>query len=411
MIDPNDITDTNFYKASKLLDIGKRDVAQLVTPRREIRVECKIMLDSGEVGTFVAFRVQHDDARGPMKGGIRYHPAVDPSEVNALAKLMTWKTALAGLPFGGAKGGVQCDPRELSKRERQALTRAFVQGTQDLIGPDRDIPAPDMGTDAETMAWIADEYAKFNGWTPGVVTGKPIELGGSLGRDAATGRGVVYAMENLFEAKGEDLTGLSYAIQGFGNVGSWTARLLHERGAKVVAVSDVDGCVVNREGLDIPDLYEHVQKTGTVCNFSGADVCKAEELLFLDVDVMIPAAIGDVITHENASDVRARYVIEAANHPTTPGADEILASNGITVLPDIYANAGGVSVSYMEWVQNRQQYYWDEERVNGELRKIMKDSFANLSKTATSRSTDLRTAAYVVGITRVLEAMHLRGVG
>lgn len=411
VIDPNEVTDQNFFRAAKLLDINKHDVAQLVTPRREIRVECKIRMDSGDVGTFVAYRVQHDDARGPMKGGIRYHPAVDPSEVNALAKLMTWKTALVDVPFGGAKGGVQCDPRKLSDRELQALTRAFVQGTQDLIGPDRDIPAPDMGTDAQTMAWIADEYAKFNGWTPGCVTGKPVELGGSLGRDAATGRGVVFAMEELFTAKQESLGDLTYAIQGFGNVGSWTARLLHERGAKVVAVADIDGCVVNRNGLDVPALERHVDIHRTVRGFEHADGCNPEEIFLQDVDVLIPAAIGEVITRDNAAEVRARYVIEAANHPTTPAADEILSGMGVTVLPDIFANAGGVTVSYMEWVQNRSHYYWSEERVNEELRGTMKRAYACLDDTARSRNTDLRTAAYVVGVTRVLNAMHLRGVG
>jgi glutamate dehydrogenase (NAD(P)+) len=346
-----------------------------------------------------------------MKGGIRYHPEVEPHEVNALASLMTWKTAVVNLPYGGAKGGINCDPRQLSESERQRLTRTFIQGIHDLIGPDRDIPAPDMGTNAQTMAWMVDEYSKFHGYSPGVVTGKPVEIGGSFGREAATGRGVLFAMENLFETEGKKVADFSYAIQGFGNVGSWAARLIHEAGGKVVAVSDIGGAIRNPEGLDIPALLDHVAEDGSVAGFKDAESFPADHLLLEAVDVLIPAALGDVLTHHNANDVAARYVIEAANHPVDPDADEIFAKKGVIVLPDIYANAGGVTVSYMEWAQNIQQYRWTEERVNGELEAIMKQAWADLRATAKRHGCDLRTAAFVLAIGRVYSATLLRGNG
>ncbi|MCG8424735.1 MAG: glutamate dehydrogenase [Proteobacteria bacterium] len=401
----------NFRRASRLVGLGNREELQLITPKREIKVECTIELDTGTIGTYVGFRVQHDDARGPMKGGIRYHPAVDPDEVNALASLMTWKTAVVDLPYGGAKGGVNCDPRQLTGGETQRLTRAFVEGIHDLIGPDRDIPAPDMGTDARIMAWIVDEYAKFHGYSPGVVTGKPIELGGSLGREAATGRGVLLAMENLFAEEGKEVKDFTYAIQGFGNVGSWAARLIAESGGTVVAVSDSRGAIRNPDGLDIAALCEFVARERAVSSYPDADNFPADDLLYLDVDVLIPAALGGVLTRHNAGDVRARYIIEAANHPVTPEADEMLGERGIVILPDIYANAGGVTVSYMEWVQNIQHYRWEEERVNGELRKTMKKAFIDLKESATSHGCDLRTAAFALAISRVARATALRGIG
>ncbi len=404
-------TNYNFNKAAQLLGLGERARKQLITPKREVRVECTITLDDGSVGTYVGFRVQHDDARGPMKGGIRYHPAVDPDEVNALASLMSWKTAVVNLPYGGAKGGINCDPRQLSESELQRLTRAFVQGIHDLIGPDRDIPAPDMGTNARTMAWIVDEYSKFHGYSPGVVTGKPIELGGSLGRDAATGRGVLFALENLLADEGKSVSDFTYAVQGFGNVGSWAARLIAEAGGKVVAVSDVGGAVTNRAGLNIPALLEFVASHGSVAAFPDAERCPADQLLLQDVDVMVPAALGGVITRHNAGDVRARYIVEGANHPVDPEADEILEKKGVVVLPDIYANAGGVSVSYMEWVQNIQQYRWDEERVNTELAAIMRAAYKDLRVTAKKHACSLRTAAFALAIERVAYATMLRGHG
>jgi len=404
-------TNRNFLKAARLLGLGNRVERQLMTPKREVKVECTIEMDDGSIGTFVGFRVQHDDARGPMKGGIRYHHEVNPDEVNALASLMTWKTAVADLPYGGAKGGVQCDPTKLSAGEQQRLTRAFVEGIHDLIGDDRDIPAPDMGTSARTMAWIVDEYAKFHGWKPGVVTGKPIELGGSYGREAATGRGCLFALECLFADDGKTIAGHSYAVQGFGNVGSWAARLIHEAGGKVVAVSDVGGAIINKDGLDIAKVVAHVAEHKTVVGFAGSTPIPGDELLALDVDVLLPAALGEVITRDNAGDVRARIICEGANHPVTPEADEILAGKKVTILPDIFANAGGVSVSYMEWVQNIQQYRWDEERVNGELRKIMSKAYRDLRATQKQHGCDLRTAAFALAISRVAQATALRGIG
>jgi glutamate dehydrogenase (NAD(P)+) len=411
-MDATGATKFNFRRASRLLDLGQRMEMSLLTPKREVKVECTIETDAGEIGTYIGFRVQHDDSRGPMKGGIRYHHEVDPDEVNALASLMTWKTAVVNLPYGGAKGGVNCDPRSLSVGEKQRLTRAFVDGIHDIIGPDVDLPAPDMGTDANTMAWIVDEFAKFHGWQPGVVTGKPIELGGSLGREAATGRGVLFTLQSLLADEGKKIEGLTYAVQGFGNVGSWAARLIHELGGTIVAASDVGGAVINREGLDIPALLAHMAETGTVVGFSGGDSMVKDELLLLDVDVMIPAALGGVITKHNAHDIRAKYILEAANHPVDPEADEILDKAGVVVLPDIYCNAGGVTVSYMEWVQNIQKYRWDEERVNTELHSIMNAAWADLKATRDRyKCPNLRTAAFALAIERVARTTTLRGVG
>ncbi len=404
-------TNRNFLKAAKLLGLGNRVERQLMTPKREVKVECTIEMDDGSIGTFVGYRVQHDDSRGPMKGGIRYHHEVNPDEVNALAALMTWKTAVVNLPYGGAKGGVSCDPTKMSEGEQQRLTRALVEGIHDIIGDDRDIPAPDMGTNARTMAWIVDQYAKFHGWKPGVVTGKPIELGGSYGREAATGRGCLFALENLFGDAGKKISDFNYAVQGFGNVGSWAARLIHEQGGKVIAVSDVGGAIINRDGLDIPKVIDHVAAHKTVVGFNGGTPLPGDEILVLDVDVLVPAALGEVITKHNAGDVRAKIICEGANHPLTPDADEILFKKDVTILPDIFANAGGVSVSYMEWVQNIQQYRWDEDRVNAELKKIMTAAYRDLRAMQKQLSCDLRTAAFGLAISRVAQATRLRGLG
>jgi glutamate dehydrogenase (NAD(P)+) len=403
-------TNLNFQRAARLLGLDTHVMTQLVTPCREIKVECTLRRDDGSLATFTGFRVQHDNARGPMKGGIRYHHEVDPDEVNALASLMTWKTAVVNLPYGGAKGGIACDPTKLSEAELQRLTRFFVQKIHDVIGPQTDIPAPDMGTNAQTMGWIVDEYAKFHGWAPGVVTGKPIELGGSLGRDAATGRGLLFAMQCLFEDAGRTVADFTYAIQGMGNVGSWAARLIAAQGGKVVAVSDVSGAVRNPAGLDVPALYEYITANKKLAGFPGGEAFPADTLLAEPCDVLIPAALGGVLTRTNAGDVRARYVIEGANHPTDPDADEVLGKKGIVVLPDIYANAGGVTVSYFEWVQNGQQFYWDEQRVNDELRAVMRSAYGHLKATAQRLQCDLRTAAFALGISRVARATALRGI-
>jgi glutamate dehydrogenase (NAD(P)+) len=332
-------------------------------------------------------------------------------EALGLASLMTWKTAVVNLPFGGAKGGIAADPALLSPRELERLTRRFVQQIHHIIGPQLDIPAPDVNTNAQIMAWIMDEYSTIHGFSPAVVTGKPVDLFGSKGREEATGRGVVWALEELLTDLGAGgVEGKRFAIQGFGNVGSWAARFLHERRGRVVAVSDVKGGVRSPDGLDVPALVAHVRQHGSVVGFPGTDAVSNEDLLTLDVDVLIPAALGGVLTRDNARDVRARYVVEAANGPTTPEADEILHARDIPVLPDIYANAGGVTVSYFEWVQNIQQFTWDEERVNGELHRHMREAYATLARVGREHRVPLRTAAFIVAIGRVGRATVLRGV-
>ncbi|KAL8149331.1 glutamate dehydrogenase 2 [Apium graveolens] len=402
-------TNRNFRLASRILNLDSKLEKSLLIPFREIKVECTIPKDDGELVSYVGFRVQHDNARGPMKGGIRYHPEVDPDEVNALAQLMTWKTAVVDIPYGGAKGGIGCSPKDLSISELERLTRVFTQKIHDLIGVQTDVPAPDMGTNAQTMAWILDEYSKFHGHSPAIVTGKPIDLGGSLGRDAATGRGVVYATQALLKEHKKSIENKKFAIQGFGNVGSWAARLIHERGGKVVAVSDITGAVTNPEGLDIPALQWHKDETGSLKGFTGGDAMSAEHLLVHDCDVLIPCALGGVLNRENAGDVRAKFIIEAANHPTDPEADEILAKKGVVVLPDIYANAGGVTVSYFEWVQNIQGFAWAEEQVNKELKRYMTRAFNNIKNMCQTHNCDLRMGAFTLGVNRVARATMLRG--
>ncbi|MBX9602478.1 MAG: Glu/Leu/Phe/Val dehydrogenase [Bryobacteraceae bacterium] len=409
-MNPIEATNINFHKAAAKLNLSERRIRQLVAPYREVKVELELTRCDGSVATYLGYRVQHDLSRGPMKGGIRYHPEVETDEVNALASLMTWKTAVANLPYGGAKGGISVDPRTLTEVELQALTRAFVEKIHDIIGPHKDIPAPDMGTNAQTMGWIVDEYSKFHGWQPGVVTGKPISLGGSLGRDAATGRGLLYAAECLFAQQGRRIADFTYAIQGFGNVGSWAARLFSEAGGRIVAVSDAGGAVANPAGLDINALQEHVLRAKSVSGFAGGDALAKEALLGYECDVLIPAALGGVLTRDTAEAVRARYILEGANHPSDPQADEILMKKGVTILPDIYANAGGVTVSYFEWVQNIQGYYWSEDRVNAELKQRMTASFADLTAMARELQTDLRTAAFALAISRVNQATSARGV-
>ncbi|MGV3724868.1 MAG: Glu/Leu/Phe/Val dehydrogenase dimerization domain-containing protein [Actinomycetota bacterium] len=408
----NPVEATNYYfrKAAGLLGISERIQRQLVTPYREVKVECNILCDDGEIATYTGYRVQHDNSRGPMKGGIRYHPEVDPDEVTALASLMTLKTAVLNVPYGGAKGGINCDPRALSVGELQRLTRVFTRKISDVIGPHKDIPAPDMGTNAQTMAWIMDEYSRMHHHSPAVVTGKPVELGGSLGREAATARGLVYAAECLFADHEKKLADLTYAIQGFGNVGSWTARLIHDAGGKVVAVSDALGAVRNAAGLDIHALQAYAKQSGSVVGFPLGEPMPGEELLSSKCDVLIPAALGGVLTKANASEVRAKFILEGANHPTEPYADEIFRNNNVVVLPDILVNAGGVTVSYFEWIQNLQEYYWDEERVNSELRVRMRKAYQDVIHMAKEQDCDLRTAAFALALSRVARATELRGL-
>jgi glutamate dehydrogenase (NAD(P)+) len=407
------IQEVNYYfrKAAKVMDLSPSVERMLVNPYREVKVDVSIHLDNGDLENFTGYRVQHDRSRGPMKGGLRYHPTVDMEEAQGLASLMTWKTAVMNLPFGGAKGGIAVDPGKLSAPELERLTRKFVQLIHDIIGPHTDIPAPDVNTNAQVMAWIMDEYSRIHGFSPAVVTGKPVDLFGSRGREEATGRGVVFALEEyLRDAKAGEIKDKTFAVQGFGNVGSWTARFLRQRGGKVVAVSDVGGAIRYRPGLDIPALTEHVKKTRSVAGFPGTEAIGNDELLALDVDVLVPAALGGVITNKNVDDIRARIVLEAANAPTTPEADEALTERGVVVLPDIYVNAGGVTVSYFEWAQNIQQFTWEEDKVNTELQRHMREAYATLARVAKERKVSFRTAAYVVAIGRVGRATVLRGV-
>ncbi|KAG5600403.1 hypothetical protein H5410_031773 [Solanum commersonii] len=402
-------TNRNFRKASRILGLDSKLEKSLLIPFREIKVECTIPKDDGTLVSYIGFRVQHDNARGPMKGGIRYHPEVDHDEVNALAQLMTWKTAVADIPYGGAKGGIGCIPKDLSISELERLTRVFTQKIHDLIGINTDVPAPDMGTNSQTMAWMLDEYSKFHGHSPAIVTGKPIDLGGSLGRDAATGRGVVYATGALLAEYGKNIKDLTFVIQGFGNVGAWAAKLIHEKGGKVIAVSDITGAVKNPNGLDIAALMNHKEATGALTGFSGGDSMNSDELLTQECDVLIPCALGGVLNRENADHIKAKFIIEAANHPTDPEADEILCKKGVVILPDIYANAGGVTVSYFEWVQNIQGFMWNEEKVNMELEKYMTKAFHNLKNMCKSHNCNLRMGAFTLGVNRVARATMLRG--
>ena len=403
---------TNFYfdEAARHLQLSPSIEKLLVTPLREVQVQVTIERDDGSLATFIGYRIQHDNARGPMKGGLRYHPEVNLDEVRSLASLMTWKTAVVGIPYGGAKGGIACDPKELSPDELRRLTHKFVDQIHDLIGPHVDIPAPDVNTNAQVMAWIMDRYGKYHGHSPAVVTGKPVDLYGSAGREAATGRGVVIATREALAARGGEVAGSTVAIQGFGNVGSWAARLFHEAGAKVVAVSDVKGGIHAPAGLDPVAVVDHVTTTGSVIDFPGSQPIGNDDLLTLDCDVLVPAALGGVFTAENAEAVRARLIVEGANGPTEPEADLIFRRRGVEVIPDIYANAGGVTVSYFEWVQNVQQFSWDEERVNGELEKVMVRAWRDLTEVAERGDLPLRTAAFVLAIGRVGKATVLRGI-
>jgi glutamate dehydrogenase (NAD(P)+) len=400
-----------FRQAARVMELSPAVEKMLVTPFREVKVDVSITMDNGDLGTFIGYRVQHDKSRGPMKGGLRYHPTVDLDEALGLASLMTWKTAVVNLPYGGAKGGIAVDPAKLSARELERLTRRFVQQIHDIIGPHTDIPAPDVNTNAQVMAWIMDEYSKIHGFSPAVVTGKPVDLFGSRGREEATGRGVVFALEEFLKDAGTgEVRGKTFAVQGFGNVGSWASRFLHERGGRIVAVSDASGGVRNPEGLDIPKLIEHVKATHSVVGFTGTDAISNEDLLLSDVDVLVPAALGGVITEANAKAVRARVVLEAANAPTTPRADEMLTERGVVVLPDIWVNAGGVTVSYFEWAQNIQQFSWEEDKINAELARHMREAYATLARVVRERKVSFRTAAFIVAIGRVGRATVLRGV-
>ncbi len=399
-----------FHHAADHLGLSARLRTLLLTPERDVKVQVAIRLDNGEIETFVGYRVQHDSARGPMKGGLRFHPHVNDAEVQTLAQLMTWKTAVVDLPYGGAKGGIAVDPRSLSKAELERMTRKFVDQIHDMVGPDTDIPAPDMGTNSQVMAWFMNQYQAHHGFQPACVTGKPLELHGCEGREEATGRGVVVVAERLFHHLGQKLAGKTVALQGFGNVGSHCASLLFERGARVVAITDHRGGVTNATGLDIPSLLPYSLNNDGVAGFPGGDPITNVELFALPVDILIPAALGGQLTAETAPTVQAKYIVEAANDPTTPEADEIFLKKGITVVPDILANAGGVTVSYFEWVQNRSVVHWPLEEIRSRLEQRMSTAFDAVWQIAHDKKVPLRTAAYILGIGRVARATELAGV-
>jgi glutamate dehydrogenase (NAD(P)+) len=399
-----------FEEAAGVMDLSPNMKKLLLTPEREVKVQVAMKLENGEIATFVGFRIQHNSARGPMKGGIRYHHEVDAEEVLALASLMTWKTAVVGIPYGGAKGGIAVNPQELCESELERMTRKFIDEVHDFIGPDKDIPAPDMGTNAQVMAWMVNQYEKFHGFNPACFTGKPLELHGADGREEATGRGVGLLTEALLRKNGKSLKDVAVAIQGFGNVGTFTADYIHRCGGRVVAVSDVSGAKYEPAGIDIPAAIEHVRKYRTLADFETSQTISNEDLLTLNVDVLIPAALGGVVTKENAGEIRAKYLIEAANGPVVPEADEILQKNDVIVLPDVLANAGGVTVSYFEWVQNQQYFHWDLERTRNELAKTLNSSFEKMWTIATEKHIPLRTAAYLMGIGRVGRATVLAGI-
>ncbi len=399
-----------FEHAAEHMGLSQNMRTLLLTPQRELKVQVAIERDNGEIGTFIGYRVQHNNARGPMKGGLRFHHQVDADEVLTLASLMTWKTALVNIPYGGAKGGVSVNVHNLRPGELERLTRKFVDEIHDFIGPDKDIPAPDMGTDAQVMAWIMNQYSKYHGFNPACVTGKPLELHGADGRIEATGRGVGLCTMEVLRRKKMDIKETTVAIQGFGNVGSHAARFLHAQGAKIVGVTDVSGGVWNDEGLDVPALIRYADEHHGIAGFDGTEPINNDSLLTSKVDVLIPAAVGGVLNVENAPHVRAKVIIEAANNPTVPEADESFNEREILVLPDILANAGGVTVSYFEWVQNRQHFRWDLERVRKELDRIMLESLNKVWKIAEDKGVSLRTASYIIGLGRVGRATVLGGM-
>jgi glutamate dehydrogenase (NAD(P)+) len=378
-------------------------------PYREVTVQIPVKLSDGKVHTFSGYRIQHNGARGPYKGGIRFHPEVDIDEVRALASLMTWKTAVAGVPFGGAKGGVNCPADKLEPGEVQKIARSFMDKVEKVLGPTRDIPAPDVNTNAQVMAWMMDEYGKLHGHTPAIVTGKPIALEGSYGREAATGRGCVYMFREAAPHLGMTPAETTFAVQGYGNVGSWAARIMQQLGCKMVAVSDANGAIRSDDGIDANALHDFISSGGVITEFEGAETIEPDDLIAVPCDVFIPAALGGMIHEGNADRMQTRVLIEGANSPTTPAADEILREKDVYVIPDVMANAGGVVCSYFEWVQNLQHFRWDEREVNDKLGNIMRRAYREVSARAREEGLPLRQAAYLVGLERVVEAARTRG--
>jgi len=398
-----------FSKAADHLELADDLQTVFWTPYREVTVQIPVKLSDGKTHVFSGYRIQHNGARGPYKGGIRFHPEVDVDEVRALASLMTWKTAVAGVPFGGAKGGVNCPANALEQSELQRIARSFMDKIEKVLGPTRDIPAPDVNTNAQTMAWLMDEYGKLHGHTPAICTGKPISLEGSYGREAATGRGCVYMFREAAPQLGLSPADTTFVVQGYGNVGSWAARIMQQLGAKMVAVSDVNGAVRSDAGIDANALQDHIAGGGLIGDFDGVDSIDPDELVEVPCDVFIPAALGGMIHEHNADRMQCKVIVEGANSPTTPAADEILRGKDVYIIPDVMANAGGVVVSYFEWVQNLQHFRWEEREVNDKLGTIMRRAYREVSGRAKEEKLDLREAAYLVGIERVVEAARTRG--
>jgi glutamate dehydrogenase (NAD(P)+) len=408
---PYEVAMAQFDKAAQYLDIEPGIHDMLRTPKRELIVNFPVHMDDDSIQMFTGYRVHHSTVRGPTKGGIRYHPAVTLDEVRALASWMTWKCAVMDLPFGGAKGGVVVDPKQLSVHELENLTRRYASEISVLMSPEGDIPAPDVNTNPQIMAWIMDTYSMHRGYsTPAVVTGKPLEIGGSVGRNEATGRGVMFTVKKAAQHLGLPIHGATVAIQGFGNVGAIGGYLLQDEGAKIVAVSDSRGGIYNPNGLDVRAVLSHKQRTGSVVEFPGTDGVTNAELLTLDVDVLVPSALEGAITATNAPHIQARIVAEGANGPTTPEADAILYDKGVMVIPDILANAGGVTVSYFEWVQGLQFFFWEEQQINELLYRHMERAFEEVLQIHRDRKVDMRVAAYILAIRRVYQATVIRGI-
>jgi len=405
----NEAVQLYFDRAADKLGLDEAIRKRLKLARREMTVQVAVEMDDGRQETLIGYRVQHNNARGPMKGGLRYHWEVDLDEVRALASLMTWKTALVNIPYGGAKGGICVDPRELSRKEMERITRKFVDQIHEIIGPDVDIPAPDMGTNAETMSWIRNQWEKYHGFNPACITGKPVEDYGARGREEATGRGVGILAFKLLKRLGRRPIDCRVAIQGFGNVGSHAAKYMHESEFKIVAVSDITGGYYNANGLDIPGMLQHTLKYGSLKGYSNADSISNEQLLALDVELLVPSALGNVIREDNVDSIKAKFVIEGANNPVHPLADQVLFDRGVVVMPDILANAGGVTVSYFEWVMNRQYYSWDLNRVRQQLDAVLSAAFEDVWQEANNHQVSLRTAAFMIAISRVKRAAELGG--
>ena len=400
-------------KAATTLGLDENDYVALRYPERELKVSCPVKMDDGSIKVFEGYRVQHSSVRGPCKGGIRYHEEVDDNEVKALAAWMSFKCAVANIPYGGAKGGIKVNPQELSLGELERLTRRFTSMIAPIIGPERDIPAPDVNTNAQIMGWIMDTYSVQKGFaSPGVVTGKPLEIGGSKGRAEATGRGVMFVTVMLLEKLGIDMKSCKIAVQGMGNVGSIAAKLLYDRGAKIVAVSDVSGGVYDENGLPFDEIYAHVSQRKLLSDYKNDTIKRIsnKELLTCDCDVLVPAALQNQITTENAADIKAKYIIEGANGPVSVDADEILEKNGVIIVPDILANSGGVVVSYFEWVQNLQSFYWEEDHVNELLKNNITSSFNEVWELSKEYKTSMRLAAYMVALKRIVAVRNIRGI-